>query len=291
MRIQKYINEFGKKRGLTVNREMITNGYLLSPKAVSELNALGEWRQIQVTLDGEAETHDNRRILVTGKGAWRKIVSNCRNALDHGLPLVIRMNVDARTPLNFKKIIDQLIGEGIVPRAGVYLGHVASGTPENQHIEDLSLEREQFADAKLNLSAHLLKQGLSSGISLPQAHCTLCTADSDNGWVIAPTGLIYKCWEEIAMGPDSAVGHLLEKQTIQQMVNAESWGGYDPTKKSGCSTCTALPVCMGGCPLHARKIKGEIGDCSDFRFRSKEIIQMAHAELAIGKHLENESSP
>jgi len=42
VRIQKYINEFGEKRGLTINREMITNGFLLNPKAVSELNALGD---------------------------------------------------------------------------------------------------------------------------------------------------------------------------------------------------------------------------------------------------------
>lgn len=286
VRIQTFINELAEERGIPVYREMITNGYLLSPKAVEALTALGEWQQIQVTLDGEAETHDTRRVLVNGKGTWQKIVNNCQNALDHGLPLVIRMNVDASTSLDFDDVVSQLLESNILQRAGIYLGCVASATPQNQHIESVTLQRKQFADAKLTLSTQLLNEGLPAGVGLPAPECTLCTADIDNGYVIAPTGLIFKCWEEIAMGEDVAIGHLTKPPTIQQKLNADTWSAYDPLQKSGCANCTALPVCMGGCPLHAKKNQGNIGDCSSFRFHPLETIQIAHAEMAINKHLE-----
>lgn len=288
VRIQRYINKLGEKRGIPVRREMITNGYLLSPEAIQKMIDLGEWDMIQVTLDGDSEAHDSRRVLVSGKGTWSTIVKNCQNALDKGLPLVIRMNVDSTTPQNFDGIINQLMEANILQRANMYLGCLSSVTPENKHLETAVLQRERFAKSSLNFSFYLLNSGLPSQISLPTSVCSLCTADSEHGYVIAPSGLMFKCWEEIALGPNAAVGHLTEKRTPQQHENLRKWNDYDPLAKSGCVDCTSLPVCMGGCPIHARKKTADVGDCSSFRFYPHETIQIAHAEIAIQKHTNKE---
>jgi uncharacterized protein len=286
VRVQRFVNELGERLDAPVTREMITNGYLLGTRTIRTLLELGDWNHIQVTIDGVPEVHNRRRPLVSGRGTWNKIVRNCRAALDAGLPLAIRMNVDSTSLLDFQELISLLTGAGILPRASLYLGGVAASTPECEHVKEQVLRRQQFADAKLKLYTQLLSAGLSPRVRLPVAECAVCTADVDNGFVIAPSGLIFKCWEEIAMGPEQAVGHLSEPATAQQQRNAEAWRAYDPLRMTGCLDCPALPVCMGGCPMHNRRNAGEIGDCDEFLFHPSEVIQIAHAEMALNKHLQ-----
>ena len=83
-RVQRFTNELGEARGITIVRSIITNGYFLTADVVQRLQALGDWEMVQVTVDGPPQVHDSRRMLVGGGGTWNRIIDNCRLALDGG---------------------------------------------------------------------------------------------------------------------------------------------------------------------------------------------------------------
>jgi uncharacterized protein len=280
-RVQRGFDEIAAARSIPSNKSLITNGYLLRGDVISRLRAMGTWDYIQVTLDGAPLIHDGRRILVSGAATWRRVVENVRNCLDGGLPVVIRMNIDTGNVDGIKEAIGLLADEGVLPRASVYLGSIISSTPECSHKAADVMARKQFATAQLSLQRHLLALGFPSGVSLPAPTCVLCTADKEAGLVVAPTGRLFKCWNEIHLDDAHAVGHLLQPQTDLQRGNLAAWERYDPFEKAGCRECHALPVCMGGCPWEARRSQDDRGECGQYRFFPKQVVQMAHAELAV----------
>lgn len=284
-RVQRAIDDIAARQGLGSTRALITNGYLLTEPTIQRLQALGEWDFLQVTIDGPPLLHDGRRFLVKGAGTWQRVASNVRTALDAGLPIVVRVNIDRGSTHIVREALDSLIKADVVPRASVYLGSIIDSTPSCSHMGDAVLSRKQFADAQMELQKALLELGFPSGISLPRPRCTLCTADHESGYTIAPTGLLFKCWNEVHMSADVAVGSLVGSPVPRAEENAALWRGYDPFAKSECLQCHALPSCLGGCPWEARRLEADHGDCGQYRFHSTEMIQVAHAEQAIRKHL------
>lgn len=55
------------------------------------------------------------------------------------------------------------------------------------------------------------------------------------------------------------------------------WARYDAGTRSGCSNCTAFPVCGGGCPWEYERLGREhYGECDPFRFHPGELVRLAH---------------
>ena len=70
----------------------ITNGYNLD--SFIDLFEKINVSYIMITLDGAQSTHDRRRFLANGEGTFDKIMHNIQIALEKGIPIKIRMNVD-----------------------------------------------------------------------------------------------------------------------------------------------------------------------------------------------------
>jgi uncharacterized protein len=277
-RIQRFTNDLGEARGLRVRRGVVTNGYFLTSPMVRRLQALGEWEMVQVTLDGMPEIHDRRRVLVGGRGTWDRIVANCRTALDEGLRIDLRVNVDRRNAPMAGALLDRLLEEGVLPAARISLGFVTDSTTACSHVKDDVLSDEERARITIWFEGELLRRGLAPTAGLPSPLCgPMCSVESRRGFVVAPSGLIFKCWHQIDGGEDQAIGHV----TGRPMPNADAelarWARYDPSTRKGCSNCTAFPTCQGGCPWEYERL-GRVhrGECDPFRFYPRELVQLGH---------------
>jgi uncharacterized protein len=73
---------------------ILTNGVALA--AYSELLARYNPDFIQVTLDGPKQVHDQRRVFADGEGSFDYIVQGIDRAVEKGLRIVVRVNIDAQ---------------------------------------------------------------------------------------------------------------------------------------------------------------------------------------------------
>lgn len=86
------ILEIAKSKDYRVG--IITNGVELA--AYSEFLAKYTPEFIQVTLDGPKQVHDLRRVFADGEGSFDYIVEGVDRAVEKGLRVVIRVNIDAQ---------------------------------------------------------------------------------------------------------------------------------------------------------------------------------------------------
>jgi uncharacterized protein len=277
-RVQRFINELGAARGLAVSRGIVTNGYFLTEEVIQRLQALGDWSMVQVTIDGLPAVHDTRRVLLGGRGTWDRIVANCRTALSLGLPINLRVNVDRRNVETLSELIDRLATEELIPRANVSLGFVVDSTSACAHVKEDVLSDEDRARISIWFDAEMLKRNLLPPTKLPSPLCgPMCSVESTLGFVIAPKGLIFKCWHQIDGNEEQAIGHLSGLAVPNADAELARWTRYDPSQRKGCSNCRALPTCMGGCPWEYERL-GRVhnGECDTFRFFPRELVQLAH---------------
>jgi len=95
--IVKYIVEQGTARRFRFTA--ITNGYDLNH--FSDLLHKDKLSFLQITIDGASESHNETRILEGGLPTFDRIIENIELAIQKGVRIVIRMNID-------KKSINQL---------------------------------------------------------------------------------------------------------------------------------------------------------------------------------------
>lgn len=280
-RVQRFTNALGEARGLQIKRGIVTNGYFLDPPMVERLQALGDWEMVQVTLDGLPEVHDTRRVLMGGQPTWARIVRNCRSALDAGFPVDLRVNVDRRNASALPQLLDRLTCEGLLPGAKISIGFVVAATSTCSHVADQALADEERARLSTWFDAELLRRGFLPPGGLPAPLCgPMCSVESPLGYVVAPSGLLFKCWNQIDGTVEQAIGHVSGAATPNAARERARWARYDPAGRSGCSNCSALPVCMGGCPWEYERL-GRVhrGECDPFRFFPKELVTLAHGRL------------
>ena len=282
-RIQKFINELGAARGLKISRGMVTNGYLLTEDVIQRMQALGDWNMVQITIDGLPAVHDTRRVLRSGRGTWDKIVTNCRRAIALGLHINLRINVDRRNVQGLGDLIDRLVEERILPQADISLGFVVDSTSACAHVKSEVLSDEDRARISVWFDAEMIRRDLLPSAGLPSPLCgPMCSVESRLGFVVAPSGLIFKCWNQIDASEEQAIGHVCGKPVPHADVETARWTRYDPRERKGCSNCEALPVCMGGCPWEYQRLQRvHHGECDSFRFFPKEIVTLAHLRTQV----------
>ena len=94
------------ERGVNQGISIITNGLLLTPEVVDRLNPYGLYG-VQITLDGDRDTHDRMRPLRGGQGTFNKIVENIRRVA-HKVPITIGGNFDESSVDSYPALLDFL---------------------------------------------------------------------------------------------------------------------------------------------------------------------------------------
>jgi uncharacterized protein len=272
-RVSKRLRREAAEQGWDLHLSIITNGYLLTPAVIDRMQDVDPWDMVQVTLDGMPESHDTRRTLVSGGPTWHRIVRSVKCAVDAGLPVSIRVNIDKSYTVDYQQLISALVDAKVLPLAQLYLGHVTAPTAECGHLDGVVHGFKTMAKERLRLWRALLAVGISPSMEPPGIKCgPMCTAESSRGYVIGPDGRLFKCWNEVASDDGISIGSIFSPDEI----DTEHRYIADTTSKEQCHDCHALPVCFGGCGWDARDFDTH-GVCGTFRFFPEALVRLSHA--------------
>jgi uncharacterized protein len=253
-RIIKICNENNVK----YDASMITNGYLMTEGLAKKLNSL-KVSQIQITIDGPKEIHDERRKLVNGEGTFDTIVSNIKKSSKFLNLINLRINLDKANEGQLSNMFK--IFSGFDPNVHPYLGRVDNAN--GRYGEDKCFETSRFSEINKKFKNSLSKntqQIVMQGYPTPIGRA--CGADALNSMIIAPNGDLCKCWNDIGL-EGYCIGNIKNMLTLTPNAILLDYALYDPTEDELCSECKFLPFCMGGCP---RKRLDGVERCNIYKY-------------------------
>lgn len=241
---------------------IVTNGFLLTEKVALRLKAAGI-TGAQVTLDGDRDTHNRRRPLQGGVGTFDRILDNVAAAREI-LEIQIRINVDRSNAGAAVAALDALVEHGLqgIP---AYFGHVKPYTEACAGVAADCLSDQEFGELNLALTREAIARGFAS-LHCPELQLGgVCGAEHRFSYLIAPDGLLFKCWAQASLGPKHSIGDIFDDQvTPQQAENLRRLVDWNPLADAQCQGCRVLPICMGGCPY--QRVNGAPGaNCAPWR--------------------------
>lgn len=250
--------EVAERNRVEYSASLITNGYLLDEGKVADMVRY-RIHLVQITLDGDAPYHDQRRHLLTGEGSFERILANLRLFLGKPVFVHIRVNVDVRNREGVPALLKRLAEEGLAHQENlrVYFAPVTSTAPPSHGVKGFCFTRKDFARIEPEYFTLAESLGLAT-LPYPSLQLGGCVAAHPEGFVVEPDGTLQKCWDTVGQ-PEFAVGNLLEYDPLQLAENPvyQRWMSWDPfSEELACSRCTWLPACMGGVPLEGGLPRG-----------------------------------
>jgi uncharacterized protein len=237
-------------RGITQQISVITNGVLLTQQIVDDLLAVGLTR-VKVTLDGDEQAHDSKRMYKNGKGSFRVIMDNLLR-LKGKAPISIGGNFDETTKASIPRLLDQLVDFGFTSddiqditfkpilnstNKIVVLNNALNNSMDSGHtctFSDVKVEDILWLREEVERRGFKTKDGVAIGP---------CCATKEQTFTIDPWGKVYKCpalvgRESFIIGDVADAG---SNYLNTQFMTVDLW--RDPF----CSGCSYRPICGGGC--------------------------------------------
>ena len=253
--IIKYINEKLKETNIENSQAIVTNGYLLTKDVIKMFHKYNV-TQIQITLDGDKETHNKRRPHVTDSDSFSRIMDNLellymyskRN--NYKPNVAIRVNIDKNNESDYSRILN-MIKSKFYDYYYVYFAFVRSINSCSDITDGIfrSKDEKDFID---NLKE---KYSIDYKDYYPNHYgCYFCGAQSMNSYVLDPEGYMYKCWDDVG-DLKKAVASLKEKTMRNNIVESDFVIKSLAIFNDKCKNCFMIYHCMGGCPNQALKNK------------------------------------
>ncbi|MCT4643533.1 MAG: radical SAM protein [Carboxylicivirga sp.] len=254
---------------------IVTNGFLLNEGVISKLDDL-RINVIQLTLDGDKETHDSRRYLLNKGGTYDKILENMKllhsySCID-SIDVMVRVNIDKQNSKKYQQLFEDLKEQ--FPKFNVYPGIVTNyeecnrGCLTNQNKIDLIKEGLKYGKEVLPVLPDFER---NSG----------CMADVYFSAIVGPSGEIYKCLNDVG-NKEKIIDHLLDESKLNIKVISRYLAGIDPYADKDCLDCLHLPRCNGGCPYEQYLSKFEdvkISPCTYFKDNMDSLLEMQYGHF------------
>ena len=246
---------YTERFGANYSAQIITNGYLLDDETIKNFLKY-KITNAQITIDGPSDIHNKRRKLKnSSKPTFDVILNNTKKALEAGIGIALRINVDKTNENRVNELLDTLLNYGLKD-AYIYLGH------------------EDYAMTFINFEEMLIKKRFNHKYypSYPRAKSNSCGADSITSKVIAPDGRLYKCWHDIS-DPDMSIGNIKDLTNLsdQNIMTQVKYMLFNPFKVKKCKECNVLPLCMGGCPTISNRVS-----CRNWKYSLVETLKQKY---------------
>lgn len=234
--------EICENKSIQYSASIITNGYLLSGEIAKSLVKC-KIDQVQITLDGDEDTHNSRRPLKNGEPSYRVIWKNILGLMEFRkvLKVVLRVNVDKTNVNALYDVRNKILKYNMQDFIFVYPGRVFS--IESCHNDEICYSSKEFAILEQEYNGDSLENGIEQ---IPKPRYMVCSADNAHAMVIDSGGDMYKCYMHIG-NKSHCIGNIVcdkfyhEEELYMFLLS-------DVTKEQKCSKCKYLPLCMGGCP-------------------------------------------
>ena len=265
--------EYIIQRATSLNIEIaaVTNGYHLAEYL--DILKDGKIREIQVTLDGTGEIHNQRRYLKGGGATFDRIVQGVDILLENNIPVNLRMVVDKQNIENLPELAQFAIDKGWTasPIFKTQLGrnyelHECQANQSKlysrlelyQDLYDLLKKHphiSEFHQPAFSISKFLFEQG-----EMPAPLFDACTGTKTE-WAFDFTGNVYACTATVGKQGESLGTFYPEVRKNSQAV--EEWQERDILSIPKCQSCNMSLICGGGCASMAKNYNGTLNshDC------------------------------
>jgi uncharacterized protein len=250
---------------------MISNGTLLTRENTDRLAALGVSR-IQVTIDGPARIHDDRRPLKNGQASFETILANLCYASSR-IPVSVRINIDRNFPAELiTELLAQLQAIGLEDKVSVFLGLLEPATAACANIAENCYDMTEFSPVELEYYRLLSDAGFAIE-KLPSPILTCCYAQLAHSFLVDPDGDLYRCFN-FAGDKSRSIGNIRNPIDYQHPEFTRLFQ-FDPFEDSDCRQCNILPICMGGCPAkrHDRNLpRNQV--CDSWKYNLQPMLEL-----------------
>ncbi len=228
---------------------------------------------VQITLDGNKEIHDKRRIGKNGAGTFDDICAGIDFLLSTNIRQInIRVNVDRA---NIEKLteLDQFIEEKGWRKHKNFIYDLAPVTDhtskydgdtmtEDEIVKRLTEIYPEYQERKLSMFRILSHISRELGVKNAKrdfSKFTYCEANRGQYYVYDPFGNIYACPEAIG-NENLAIGKYDDEKVSLNEQLAQKWANRSILSIPKCLDCNIAPFCGGGCAFAALKTNGNL-DC------------------------------
>ena len=247
--IKSLYSKFEKDVRLPITHSaMVTNGYLLN-KDICEFFNLHRLDYMQITIDGNKETHNKTRRLKNGQSSFERIIENVDMAAEL-MPdclIGIRTNIGRENRDEYLALHKELSDRWAGKNVKIYHAYVQDNSLNTCYAKRCAVELS--TKEKNDFDILLAKNGIKQKKSLyPRLDKTFYTCMDNNAYVVDPQGFLYKCWGDVGI-EERSIGTLKDGITNFRIVS-QFMIDSDKFSDSKCLECPFLPICDGGCNLY-----------------------------------------
>ena len=280
------LKRFCGEKGIHFRFGMVTSGVLLTRKVVETLRPLG-FVQVQITVDGNQQTHDASRPFQSGKGTYATIMKNLAEYTGLIRTDVLCVLDESRINAAYE-LIDTLADSGYAERRVRMKFSPAMETNDNETIaasqlyvdegRKMAAEREILVEIA-KLSIYAAEKGLFEDLLPKHTWCAMQRHD-ERHFTLEPSGKLYTCPTFIGRDEKYEAGSIVE-----------GFGGIDTVLKESyqrseqCLSCRYLPICAD-CRVDALHQTGEITDANpkeeEYDLIVPELIKAHYSAAVVG---------
>ncbi|MDR0231256.1 MAG: SPASM domain-containing protein [Dysgonamonadaceae bacterium] len=249
-KIQEFYNKFQKIWGeKEFSANIITTAYHITPEIIEVLKEV-KISSMQITLDGNKETHNKIKQTTGCSDVFSKVIQNIDllTELAPEIHITIRVNLTRENIKEYVELYKFLLGRYKGKNIGIAPGFVNNRGHNSDKKSPLFLSLKECSEYVLDL---FYNHGIHSpAIQYPDRFFNECAIRNRTSMGVDPEGYVYKCWEIIG-NKKYAIGRLSDGQidyTNITILNRQLYGA-DTLEDKTCSQCRYLPLCNGGCPL------------------------------------------
>jgi uncharacterized protein len=279
--IKEFYDKFKQIWTKGFSSNIITTAYYITPSVIEILKAV-EITSIQITLDGNQETHNKIKFMKGCSDVFSKIIQNI-DLLTETAPdihITIRVNLTKENANEYVGIYNFLAKRYQGKKIGIAPAFVNNRSGNSDKDSTFFFKREECSRFILNL---FHQHGIHSpSLRYPSRFFQECAIRNVTSMGVDPEGYVYKCWEIIG-NKEYAIGRLEDgkiRNINRIMLNRQRYGA-DTLDDKTCSKCAYLPLCNGGCPIQRIKneFEGGKGDaCTYYKNFLPEFLK-AHIKL------------
>lgn len=271
------------RRSFAYDAAIITNGWYLDAEMATRLHA-HKVRSAQVTIDGPQDIHDEYRPRLNSGSTFHRVIDNVEAAAEN-MNVAVRININKGNLGRVEELIADLAGRGLSDKIGLGAARMTDlVSNEEAPVVTYSgdcFSSEEFGQVEIEFDRLASRYGFSA-TRTPGATSTPCTAVRATDVVVGSDGELWKCWDDIG-DPSATIGSILDYHVIDEEA-VEPWLAYDPFSDPQCSTCVALPGCMGGCAHHLFNSEDPTDRCGAFRANHRERV-LIQGQVALGRDI------
>lgn len=245
------------KQGAEFKSDITSNGYFLTKDVAQRAKAQWHLQHAQITIDGTESVYNRRKAYRNAcQNPFQRVLDNIGNALDAGISVTIRLNLDSGNAADLMDVLD-ILAARFSGKNGcqVSIQRLHSFTTNIMEFAD----EDKAVDAYYSLVEKAKRLGIYRlrGLPIP-SFVNKCMADNDSCEVILPDGRIGKCEH---FSDSELVGSIYEEKRDLTMLRAWKEERHDIPE---CGHCPLYPYCINlrkcertkhGCSEITRKIR------------------------------------